>query len=334
MATVNEKLLDKFIRHSVFMERFKASEAIKISNMLAKEVTPAVVDKMTTILTRGKDARRVRELAAALDIITKAGAVKAGKATIDDLTDLSKYEAEWIVSTIKKTVPLDIGMTMPSGEVLRQLVTTKVFEGHKLQTWMTGWSNAAKRKMMKQIRVGIVAGESLPAIGARMRKVMSIKRKQAEHIARTAVSSVVHNARHEVYKQNSNIIQKYQWVSTLDTRTTLTCINLDGQVFEVAKGPRPPIHFNCRSTTVPVILAWAELGIEAPPPSTRASMNGAVPASTNYRDWFKKQTAATKVQILGPTRYEAYRKGKSLKTFVASDYTPISIKKLKQLEVI
>ena len=28
---------------------------------------------------------------------------------------------------------------------------------------------------------------------------------------------------------------------------------LDGQIFDYNKGPTPPQHFNCRSTTVPVV---------------------------------------------------------------------------------
>ena len=327
MATVNEKLLDRFIRHSIYLERFKSSEARRISAFLGTEVYPEVIKKVETSL-------RSKQLAAAIDRIMQAGMVKAGERTIDVLTDLSAYEAEWTANTIRKAVPLDIEMSMPSQEVLKQIVTSKPMDGHKLQTWLDGYSRAARSKMMKQINVGIAMGESLPDIGRRMRQVITLKRKQAEYIARTAVSSVVHNAREEVYKRNLDLIPKYQWVSTLDDRTTLDCINLDGQVFPVGDGPIPPGHFNCRSTTIPVVVGWGELGIEAPPPATRASMNGAVPEKTTYADWFKKQTQTVQLKVLGPKRFELYKAGTPLKGFVGSDYSPISLDKLKRIESI
>jgi SPP1 gp7 family putative phage head morphogenesis protein len=314
------------------MERFKASEARKISNFLGKDVFPAVRTKIEAAIARGASPARLKQLSAAIDSVMKAGMVRAGKKTVSSLTDLSVFEAEWAAGTLSKTIPLDIEMSMPSLETLRQLVTTNPMEGHKLATWLEGYSTAAKTKMMKQIKVGVAMGESLPAIGKRMRNVISLKRKQAEYIARTAVSSVVHNAREEVYKQNPNIIKNYQWVATLDTRTTLICINLDGQVFPVGKGPKPPAHFNCRSTTVPIVVGWGELGIEAPPPGTRASMNGAVPDKVTYKDWFRKQTKATQIKVLGPARYELYKGGLPLRGFVAADYSPMTLAQMQIAE--
>ena len=44
------------------------------------------------------------------------------------------------------------------------------------------------------------------------------------------------------------------WVSVLDARTSDICINLDGSIFAIDEGPRPPAHFNCRSIVVP--LFW------------------------------------------------------------------------------
>jgi SPP1 gp7 family putative phage head morphogenesis protein len=46
--------------------------------------------------------------------------------------------------------------------------------------------------------------------------------------------------------------KKYRYVATLDSRTSSICAALDGREFEYGKGPMPPQHFNCRSTTVPI----------------------------------------------------------------------------------
>ncbi|WP_369010598.1 minor capsid protein, partial [Salmonella enterica] len=70
---------------------------------------------------------------------------------------------------------------------------------------------------------------------------------------RTALAHVSNEARQQVYAQNDDIITKYEWVSTLDSRTSAVCRSRDGMTWEIDKGPMPPAHFGCRSTTAPVI---------------------------------------------------------------------------------
>ena len=60
-------------------------------------------------------------------------------------------------------------------------------------------------------------------------------------------------ASQSVYAANKKVTPKYQYVATLDSRTSAICQRLDGQMFEYNKGVLPPQHFNCRSTTVPVV---------------------------------------------------------------------------------
>jgi len=346
MPTVNEKLLDRYIRHSVYIERFKAEEARKISQHLNKEVFPELIDKlMTKLKTTDPNKlkklwaiKRLRRLTASVDKITKAGMIKAKDTTVDSLMDLAEWEAKWNKSMIEKIVPLDIDMSMPNPEVLRQAVLTTPFEGHKLGTWFNAYSKSVRIGMMGAVKKGISAGEDLPSIGRRLRKVTSLKRKQAEYIARTAVSSVVNNAKEVVFSQNKDLVKEIQYVATLDMRTTLICINLDGKTFRVGEGPRPPMHFNCRSTTIPVISSWKEFGVEAPPPATRASMTGAVPAKTTYKTWLskKKQSASGRkdiIKILGKKRGELYISGRvKIEKFVGKDYMPLTLKQLAKRE--
>ena len=60
----------------------------------------------------------------------------------------------------------------------------------------------------------------------------------------TAIQHASTQGRKSTWKKNSDIIKRYEWVSTLDRRTTKICRSLDGQAWEVEKGPLPPIHPN------------------------------------------------------------------------------------------
>jgi len=336
MPTVNEDLLNRIIRHSVYVDRFATHEAFEIAKFLGGKVYPEITAKIQSHLLKGRSVQHLKDLQAAVDKMTKAAAAKVNDMLTADLIDLSAYEAEWMKDAVTKAVPLDIDMTMPSAETMKTIVTQTPMEGHKLSTWLKSYSVASREKMMKAINVGIALGESIPNIGKRIRDTMTLSKKHAQWIARTATNHVVTDTRHRVMKQNPHLIEKYQIVATLDTRTTLQCIALDGQVFPVddPNAPRPPIHFNCRSTIIPIIKAWSEMGIEPPKPGTRASMNGAVPQQTTYGDWLKKQSEKTQISVLGKKRWEQWKNGKPLSSFVSNQYKPMNLAQVKKVEKV
>ena len=339
IKTINEKLLERYIRHAVYLEQFKKGEAMAISSFLKQETFPQLYKKLMVELGKVKDLstvgfkiKRLKKMLAATHKVSVAGAVKAEKMLVKRLINISKFEAKWNADLIEKTVLLDIDRTatMPSNEVLKNLVTKRPFGGHKLSTWMNGYSKSVTMAMGKAVKVGVATGESLPAIAKRIERALGHKGKQAQYIARTAVSNVVHQAREEVFKKNTDIVRKVQWISTLDDRTSIECIHLDGQIFDVGTKTRPPIHFNCRSTVIPVTPSWQEYGVKDPPPATRASMNGAVPAKTTYKQWLKTRSKKTQINVLGKKRAELYDSGKGIKIdrFVGKDLKPLTLKQL------
>ncbi len=344
--SVNEQLLNRYTRHAVFLQQLEKGEALRIGRFMKQNVFPSIFQKLMTELNKVKDiktigsARRIRRLNQMLATVRQtaiAGFVRAEKQAISRLIDVSRFEAQWNINTIERTVPLDISMVMPSNAVLRTLVTTKAFGGpdnqHKLDTWFKGLSRSVRNNVNKQLRVGIAAGESVPALGKRVQKAFSTGTKQAQAIARTVTSAVVHNAREEVFKANKKIVPKVQYQATLDDRTTVVCINLDGKIFETGKGPRPPVHFQCRSTIVPVTPSWQEFGVTDPPPATRASMNGAVPAKLTYKKWFAQQSKSTQIKVLGKRKAELYRSGRvKIEKFSSKDLKPLTLKQIARRE--
>ena len=130
---------------------------------------------------------------------------------------------------------------------------------------------------------------------------------QVTTIVRTSINQVANTASQKVYEANQEITERYEYISTLDSRTSAICARLDGQIFEYGKGPTPPQHFNCRSTTVPVIdKSWyKERGYEPPTEGRRAAKWGKdqigkqVPAGMTYADWLKEQPRSVQAEVLG-----------------------------------
>lgn len=62
-----------------------------------------------------------------------------------------------------------------------------------------------------------------------------------QHISQTVQAGVA-----------SIFYKAYEWVSVIDNATSDICRSRDGRIFRYGKGPLPPAHYRCRSTTVPV----------------------------------------------------------------------------------
>ena len=167
------------------------------------------------------------------------------------------------------------------------------------------------------VRNGLLTGESTDSIARRLKgrlrfnqpgsikqvaaaggQATTVANNQVMALVRTSINQVSNAASQQVYEANQDVTQKYRYVATLDTRTSAICRALDGREFEYGKGPMPPQHFNCRSTTVPVI-DYERLGFTPPKPGRRASMDGPVPANESYGQWLSKQSKATQAEVLG-----------------------------------
>jgi SPP1 gp7 family putative phage head morphogenesis protein len=122
---------------------------------------------------------------------------------------------------------------------------------------------------------------------------LKLANNQIKTIVRTSINQVSNAASQSVYAANKDVAPEYEYVATLDSRTSSICQRLDGQKFGYDKGPTPPQHFNCRSTTVPVV-DYEGLGLTPPPETkitTRPSETGRVPQKVSYGDWLYEQRA-------------------------------------------
>ena len=209
--------------------------------------------------------------------------------------------------TFSLTAAQGATITLPNGEVI-----TKAFRGIAVDQ---------AERFSQVVRQGLLTGETTPDIAKRLigslqfgeeaktarqlaaagGQATAVADNQIMTIVRTSINQVANTASQQVYEANQDITKKYRYVATLDTRTSARCAALDGREFEYGKGPMPPQHFNCRSTTVPII-DYEGLGFTPPPPAKRASAGGQVPANESYGQWLAKQDQATKAKALGAGR--------------------------------
>lgn len=218
-------------------------------------------------------------------------------------------------------------------------VKARPFDGQIWTRWGTKLADDTVARLESELRQAAALGEPTRKIGRRFARVSGLSRASAEKLARTAVNHVGNAARVEAAKRMaSDVIKGWRFVATLDGKTSAQCRTLDQREFgrDDPDIPAPPRHPNCRSVLVPVTKTFEELGIDAPelPEGERPAVRGGkatrVKASTSYPEWFARQPPSFQVEVLGPTRFKAYRRGVPLEG-MATYNRPLTIDELRRL---
>ena len=269
---------------------------------LAELQSEFVTDQLRKVLPAGsRDAVRTVEISPqfAQSVVTTDPTQLNVVALSDDLF----AAVQGAPATFSLTAAQGATITLPNGEVI-----TKAFRGIAVDQ---------AEQFSQVVRQGLLTGETTPSIAKRLignlqfgedaktvrqlvaagGQATAVADNQVMALVRTSINQVANTASQQVYEANQDITKKYRYVATLDSRTSSICAALDGQEFPYGKGPMPPQHFNCRSTTVPIIDP------DILPPSTiakRASADGPVPINTSYGQWLKDQPLSVQQDVLGP----------------------------------
>lgn len=345
---VNDSLRTLTIQHAHFIEQYKTEEVKRVLALMNKadvSLRRQIVKKKgaTSVITKNR-LQAIRE-----DI---KESIKDSKLILKErlentALEFGKFETLWLGDIIKVTVPSDIPVSLVHATPSQILgaVRARPFNNTTLQSMVEEWGLKKKNVLINHVQQAFVQGQSLDDVvrtlfGTRAMNytdaLLDGTRREIRTQVRTALNHMSSTAREVTYEKNQDLIKGVQWVSTLDGRTTLLCMNLDGKVdlydgsVRELNGMRPPAHYNCRSTTVPVLKSLQEMGIseEGFTPSTRASMNGQVAETKTYATWFKDQPKKFQKQVLGAKRYELYNSGElTLDKFLDNGRT-LTIKEL------
>lgn len=264
------------------------------------------------------------------------------------LREFAAYEAQYQLQLFQSVIPAQVvasvGVAAVNMAQIEAAVLSRPFQGRNLKGWIEGLRDELTQKdlpgladqkiarIRDAVRMGYVENQTIDQIVRRVRGtrakgysdgIIEIDRRNAQAVVRTAVSHTAASARDAFYEANTDLIKAVEWNSTLDSRTTPICQARDKlryhPVSHAPIGHKVPwlggpgkAHWSCRSVGVPITKSWKELGvpIEDMTPTTRASMDGQVPAETTYSQWLQRQSAKRQDEVVGPTRGALMRTGK------------------------
>ena len=335
-------LLTSLISHQIWLQRTASGEVKDLAPFL-QEMRDEIKRQVLLFGDDGRSTARLnkllRDLEEALTGLTGDWQTKL----TEDLKELAAYEAEWNAKTLTANVNAEFvtptaEQVWAAAEFQPLALNDKPVDFTKL---MSGWGETEVSRLVTGVKMGFVQGQTTRQIVKNVvgaGGLADISERNAATVIRTALSHVSNEARNETYRQNDDIIEKYEIVATLDSRTSTICRSLDGQEYEIGKGPRPPFHPNCRTTTAPVISSELDFLDKGAKRAARGAEGGTqVSADTTYYEFLKQQPAWFVDEALGPTRGKIFRNsGISPEEFrvisVDGFGRPLTIKEMAELD--
>jgi SPP1 gp7 family putative phage head morphogenesis protein len=345
-----DQYFDAVIRHTTLLERVKrndSTEFAKVSDAVDK-ATREILNALKTGELSELNQKELGQLLRDLQDANTAAIAPAIASFEKGLEKLAGYEAGWEARTLSKLVEKELGpdrLKVPNAEMAMRAASARPLSssGQKLGDYYGQWSRGEVIRINNTVRKGWGEGWTVQELIRTIRgtKAANYKdgliettRRNAETIARTSIQHVANTARAKTWEDNADVVLGYQFVATLDTKTSSVCRSLDGRKYELGKGPLPPVHPNCRSTTIAELDPALDIFDEG---ATRSSMNGYVPADLSYYEWLQTQPEDVQAEAIGPTRAKLLRDGgltgeEFARLNLGKNFEPLTLAQMQQID--
>lgn len=349
----NEAMVDLLMERAIDLLRLEAGtrdRVISLLDQLETDIVAAIakIDPLG-VANVAYQRKRLQKLQAAVTASIRATYRTSDVLLGRELRELADSEATWTGNALNSATHatfVDAGLTRG---FLETLVSNVLIDGAPTSEWWSRQAGGLANKFADAMRAGQALGETNSELIDRVRGrvgtpgIMDISRSSAERLVRSSVQTVANTAREAMYAENTDLISALGWHATLDTRTSIMCLARDGHRYDPKTheplDDAPPwgagpgkLHWQCRSTSVPILKSWRELGIDEDevPHTTRASMDGQVAHDLTFGGWLKKQSAARQDTVLGAGKASLYRAGKiGIRDLLDQNGRPLTTEQLR-----
>ncbi|MFB5186639.1 hypothetical protein [Yersinia intermedia] len=362
MATINERLRDEVIAHSLFQSRYAtgvARQMVKVLNDSDAELSTRLLVALESVNPNNITVKRLESLLTSVREVNKQAINATYMSLTDELVDFAGHEVGYQLSLFDSLLPAPVLNRFPLASITHEQVyaaaMAKPFQGRLLRDWAGNIADDRMTRIINTVKNGYLLGDTIEQIvrkvrGSRAKNyrdgVIEATRKNVTAIVKTAITHVAAVARDKFADSNTDILDAKQWLSTLDNKTSHTCIIRDRLTYTLSGKPmghKVPylqgpgrIHFCCRSMETLITKSWREIGIDIDEmdEGTRASMDGQVPAGTTYSEWLQRQSYRRQVQVLGETRARLINEnGMRVDEFFTDKGEWLTLNQLQQFEL-
>ena len=311
MSNLNTELYDSIVDRAAMTRLYEKRISDKVSVILDSHQV-----KLAELVEKGELTPAARKrLQRAIDIQLSKTYKGLSDVSKKSLLDLASNQISFAYQNIESKVGRIWRTQRPNRRVSEDLVLKRpLYKNNTLENGWKGIENNERKRISQLIRRGISKGQNSKEIALDIRKGRATKMSRAQSLSlvATATTSVYAQADHEVYDANKDALRGWQYIATLDTRTTKICIHRDGKIYNVGEVDfLPPAHWQCRSTTVPIVKHWNDLtklenlayvrqrNLAGLTEKQKAYYDGLVPSKETYSQWLFRQPTPVQIRHLG-----------------------------------
>ena len=168
---------------------------------------------------------------------------------VDDYPLFAQQQAEFVELSLNRAVTGYI-TSIPSLSILmKEVYRVPMVLSNKpvsLDEMSTQITTSTKKNVRDALFLGYSEGRTTGQIittikgnNTGIKGAIPQSRLDTERVVRTSLNHVATSSRQRTYKENKDLVWGYVWLSTLDSRTSFTCMNFDGQLFKYKDSLQP-----------------------------------------------------------------------------------------------
>lgn len=242
-------------------EREEFQKDLKYYIETSKDATKVITNRaeLQALSTRAR-IKRLEKLQTAIYIETD----KLHQFLIKDTKDMINlvYEDSYLynIFNIENYAKVGIKFDLAPTKTVEQLLNHP-WSGSNYSSKVWDKTEGFAKALDNALTVGLIQGKSIDALARDLRHAIEGKNSKGgqlykyKRLVRTEAAFIAEQATMKSY--NDCNLEEYEFLATLDTKTSELCQDLDGEVFKVKDAITgknyPPMHAFCRSTTVPKI---------------------------------------------------------------------------------
>ena len=219
------------------------------------------------------------------------------------LTDTFADTYYQTVYEIQKGTGIGTNFALFNEDAVKKIVSKPWKWGHFSSTV---WNN--KELLLGELETALsqafIRGDRIDKVIKKFDKRMGVGYSRAANIIQTEHAYIAGEATFKGYEETG--VEKYEYLATLDTRTSQICRDMDGKTFKLSEKVvwinYPPLHCRCRSTTVPYFEDEESYGKRI-----ARDYEGKVyyvPEEMAYHDWYDKYVKGNPDELLAEKKHQ------------------------------
>jgi len=308
MATINDKIYDRIVEHMTDVRLYEEGQQIQQRRIMRRHR-----EKLQKALKKNIRANVAPEV--------NRFAKELNSSITNSVKEFSTSQLDFHSDNLYKEVRKFYEVRRPrTRELLAEIAGPGMKGERSLSGNIRNISAGELVRIQSKVKAGLANNKSPNEIISDVMKTTKLTEHQASTVTRTAITSTQSAALDRVMQNNKDIIKGYMFTAILDSRTSPICSHHNGKVYDADDNRyRPPLHWRCRSSMIPVLKSKEEL---ASADSARlkkrevakldpSKASGLPPKREAFGDWLRRQKMDIQSKLLGgEDQANLFREGK------------------------